>query len=1730
MEEKNLQARAQRLRTAQKQRRRWQGVVSVLAAIVVLVTACWLTLPAVTMTRGTIAVEAEKESAAPGEQISVRVQAEASGGRAETFFVLAAQGENAGMQSEGLSFDEEGIARVNPKEGNPFALHRIYCEDGAVQYWFSLQEGESSVFTLSFVNGVDCYASVESPAETIEPTPSLTPLPTSESLEESESAPYTATPAPVSEETPVDSASATPTLTPSVLETPAPTATQFPQESILPSAAPEDTNTTEAAEVPEPSASSAQEPMLEVVEGGSLPGPSGAGEMPVLGRALPLLRPHAALNLFEQAVSGAEALSSQNPAPTAPTRTEIVRIAAGDAETSGVLTLSLGSGATLEAAQSALQAELSLTWEPSAEEKPVQTPIPDDATSWATVHKEGFAATAGGAIRLFAMDANQGEYAGQGGEPYDFSENITSVTVSRHENNQWVPDTVFTDGDNVRVVIQYKIPENTVGDSNNTIYYELPEGITLSQAESGEVYDGPSSVGRYTISADGFIEIVFNDNYADDRPFTGQIEFEGTLSAQKGLEETEIDFGADVTITVHPSPDPTDVRVDKSGSYNTEDGKLHYIIEVKTTQGTGGPVTVADAFGTGNTSATYEEGSFQVVKVKADGTEEPLTGYMPSITSENWNGAPQRFTLSNLPELDAGESYRITYTATPGETNNANGYSSVDNNATASSNGNSSSDWNQVVISQNMLSKGSNYDAAAGVITWTITINPDKRDIGGYILSDEITANGVTAKLPSTVTLTGSGGSSQTISLPYTFLENSSDTYTITYQTIVEGLDPGETASVTNDAHLSDGNDDYNAESTVWLQGQSLSSTKSYGWHDGGQDSGDIGTYQWNANITVPSSVDSDDLASLIFTDTIHDLVTEDGTEVEGSHYITAQQLDAINLNVNGTTLERGTDYEICDANGAKITDFTGNATYTGFQIHFTEAALEKIAGQTISLQYYTTVDYTLLTDGESYTIRNTGGIPDHETTPETDYDKPGRMEKQASATGAIHEWGGVDTSSFTGEGLSIDFDATGGIIHYRLLLHTTADTTGDITVTDLLPSGASLVEGSAYLRFYYNDNYESESITWWDNEGEHTYNAAEKFNVSSETLDGTTTLTFTVNDGYNNGVTNDQWHILAIYYDVSIAEDPLWVQNPGLEEHLYTNYASWGSNQAETDVTVEREVPELEKTGAQLPQYDENGDPVLDGNGNLVLSDTVQYTVTINAAAQDLVPGLDFITLWDRLTVGSAAGAEFLPGSVHLYRYDPSQENHLGQEIDSSLYAYTYDETQYVLTVNLPDETACVLVYAYAIDRGNAAGDLTISNEAHLTGGTGETGTENDVILKETSSSATVSLRELTLYKVDATNYGKLLPDAVFTLEEYQSTEWKKLAENLTTDANGEFTLYRAENEEFENFNFQDNTLYRLTETQAPGGYTALIGSYYFVWVEQGRTAEEVRQEMIANNKLGDGTVAADRVHFLTTSGALYVPNEPSDLTVRKLWQDENGGAIPPGEEEVQITLFQQAVETNAKTVTITSTGNLDWSTPYTRVANVAAGSNLTIQIHNVGVESLDIQVGSSASVSVKTNTNNRSWTYTINNITEDTTVSITPTDKKVGNSFGEISLSGYTTPSFVPVGEATPYGDPAKLNAQNNWSYTWSSLPKQNGEGQTVYYHVEETTPVPGFEVIYSSNNGDGVQAGELVVINRATGYVLPETGGNGNLPYTAGGLGLLALAGLTYGILRRKGDETS
>lgn len=1419
-------------------------------------------------------------------------------------------------------------------------------------------------------------------------------------------------------------------------------------------------------------------------------------------------------NLYENAEESEGAASD----------TEYILDQTGNANEKNLLTISYGWGSNLDEANEGNES-FTLCWlldtEKEAPNETSEIPLseipptgseaaPENSIDGGNGAIGGASASDSGLSSAFLSEDLKGKQEKEGS--YDFSDDITSVTVSKMENGQWVPGSEFTAGDSVRMEIHYIIPANTVGEDNHTIHYQLPEGIRLSQQESGTVYDGQTPVGTYIINTDGLITITFQDTFSDDKPFNGMIRFEGTLSGGQDGSEEEIEFGGDGgTITVKPDKSPTDIHLEKEGEYDSNTEKLNYTITVSTEKGTGDTVTISDWFSSGDTAASYDKDSFHIVKVDANGGTNEISGYTPEF-SEN---TPPSFSISGLPKLEAGEKYVVTYTASPGETNNENGASHVANSAVGTSGNDNSSDWNDVTISHEVVQKWGTYDGQSGTIRWTIVLNKDKRDIGGYKLKDTMTINGENVSIPqdTVITMTGEGGSSQTITLPYTFPEGSCDTYTITYETKAPEGAPGESWTTQNKAEIEREDETYTGQGTVTGQ------TPDYGIHKQFENIVDSsanvsGIYQWVSRITVPDT--ELDLEKLTYTDTLT-AAAADGKEEEDIHYITTALLGNMSVTVNGTPLTLGVDYEIWDAKG-KIEDFNDNETrLTGFQVKFLEEAKEKLKGHTVELRYQTRVDYTGLKDDVIYTIRNTGSIPGHESKAETTYERPKKLEKQASITGN-------NGNSYTDEGICVDYEQSGGIIHYRLLLHTDQETQGDITLTDLLPKGASLVTDSVTMRFYGNDYYEYPSIQYDDGTGHITYEAANHIRVSASATnpDGTTLVTFTIDDGYNGDGTN---HILAIYYKVSVKEDTAWTEDPATEKRLYRNQVTWGTENAATDVTVEREVPDVEKIGEQLPQYDSEGNPVLDSEGNPVWSDTVRYYILINIGAKDLVENRDVITLWDKLDVGNAAAAEFLPGSVRLYYYDASQENSCGSEMDASLYSYTYDEKEYVLTFSLPDETACVLTYDYIVDRGNAAGDISVKNQAHLTGGA-SSGGGTEVILEETSSSATATKKELTLYKVDASDFGLLLPGAVFELKVYEDGGWKTLLTDLTTDENGEFTLTRDQDTHFENFNFEDNTLYSLTEIQAPEGYTASGESYYFVWVEEGKTAEEIKQEMIANGTLGG--VASESVNFLTTSEAAYIRNEPCTLTVKKLWQDENGVGTEPGTEKVKVNLLCQTVTSNAKTVTVMSTGHQSWSQTHTSIVNVAEGSSLTIQITGVYKDSLDIQVGEKAVVPVLTGPG-QVWTYTIDTVEDNTTVKISPTDQNEGNSFGNISFFEYTTPFFVPEGDAEIYAT-VELNPSNKWSYTWENLPKTDENGKMLYYHVEELSPVPGYEILYPGGNHDGLQAGELVIINRANGYILPETGGSGLKMFTAGGFALMALAALMYRILHRKGDGVS
>lgn len=73
---------------------------------------------------------------------------------------------------------------------------------------------------------------------------------------------------------------------------------------------------------------------------------------------------------------------------------------------------------------------------------------------------------------------------------------------------------------------------------------------------------------------------------------------------------------------------------------------------------------MTDRFADG-THAEYDQDSFSVVKVGADRRTTAVSGYQLDITNSDWGGGNKQFTITGLPELEAGEKYEISYTATP---------------------------------------------------------------------------------------------------------------------------------------------------------------------------------------------------------------------------------------------------------------------------------------------------------------------------------------------------------------------------------------------------------------------------------------------------------------------------------------------------------------------------------------------------------------------------------------------------------------------------------------------------------------------------------------------------------------------------------------------------------------------------------------------------------------------------------------------------------------------------------------------------------------------------------------------------------------------------------------------------------------------------------------------------------------------------------------------------------
>ena len=168
---------------------------------------------------------------------------------------------------------------------------------------------------------------------------------------------------------------------------------------------------------------------------------------------------------------------------------------------------------------------------------------------------------------------------------------------------------------------------------------------------------------------------------------------------------------------------------------------------------------------------------------------------------------------------------------------------------------------------------------------------------------------------------------------------------------------------------------------------------------------------------------------------------------------------------------------------------------------------------------------------------------------------------------------------------------------------------------------------------------------------------------------------------------------------------------------------------------------------------------------------------------------------------------------------------------------------------------------------------------------------------------------KKLTVYKVDKRNYSNALTGATFDLHRFNSNTgtWDSVPHEDAVDANGTLTFYFASTD-----GLQENTLYRLTETKAPAGYSKASAPYYFIYQASGSNEAAAYSAAVGTHGGTAEVPAQDAENLLFCANGkaseLFVPNTANSLTIIKHWRDKDNNTLTAAQaklDEVEVNLY---------------------------------------------------------------------------------------------------------------------------------------------------------------------------------------------------------------------------------
>lgn len=548
-----------------------------------------------------------------------------------------------------------------------------------------------------------------------------------------------------------------------------------------------------------------------------------------------------------------------------------------------------------------------------------------------------------------------------------------------------------------------------------------------------------------------------------------------------------------------------------------------------------------------------------------------------------------------------------------------------------------------------------------------------------------------------------------------------------------------------------------------------------------------------------------------------------------------------------------------------------------------------------------------------------------------------------------------------------------------------------------------------------------------------------------------------------------------------------------------------------------------------------------------------------------------------------------------------------LKTRVDSSDNGYN----KYLMTIEyVPNKTPLVLVYTYQISSNllevypktrydyNDDSHISInhvSNDVGLSGTGVKHGSDSrSTWWKSSSSGATLSSgNSVTIIKIEEGDENTKLAGAVFQLQKYNATQKYEEAKTLhsklseyTTDPYGRLKVAQSvtvteDSKEVVYPELEKDVLYRLIEVEPPAGYelppeTERIANavYFYSSSDDGATIDGPEADVAKAADLAKG------------SKTVTITNKPNqtELTVRKVWEDENGNATTPGANNVTLQLYRAEYDRPPYTSAVGRVAaNVVKATPWEKPLD--NGDDFTTQIAQLNNlpegTTFDLVVttklGGEASHVNRTDRAEFYWngarlTADITGPRQESGKTVIvytyhlKLKKGVNILHGKIDATdetenGYISSATATIANTNKAAAAAKQNekafscagtdgegkftltAEGNWMKTFENLPLTgtNDKNETIYYgYSVKEVEVGGIGVEDNraggwivSNGGDGYTSGTITVTNHkpsnppdtpdSPGYELPATGSTGTAPYTAAGAVLMGAA--LVGGYRRK-----